>query len=612
MKLLSKNKILRLNFFIAAGLFFAVMVVYLFTLAPTITAEDSGELITAAHTLGIAHPPGFPLYVLLGKLFTFIPLGSIAWRVNLMSAFFGALTIALVYLSINKLVKNKILAAAGALILAFSATFWSQSVIAEVYTLNTFFVALLVLILLTWQEKLHNKYLYLFSFLYGLSLTNHTASVLLAPAFAGFIVLTDKSIVENWKLILKMFGLFLAGLLPYFYIPLRAYQQASLNWGPITTWLDVWQHITRAQYNDFSPLTNNFSKTGIALSFFLEIYKQFLLPSLFLALGGAIYLWKKNKAVFVMTVGIFVFSSFGIIYLRKFGWNLGIDYTYRVYYLPTYIMVVIWLAVILNYLAGFINGVIKTKSSNIFISLKIIFYLIVLSLPVSFLYMNYDDNNYSGYWIVYDYSKNLLESLDENSVYYFAYDGSLQGDTEIFALLYLKKVEGLRPDVSVVSEQQFFYKEVDLDLPGEYFKLGFEPKREAIFRLLKKVDSRPIFTNFAVTKDYADLELFSLSNGYAFKIYPGLKEAYDDRFEQDIAFIRGLDQIDEFTDYATAGLAAHYYYNLAHFYLAKGHFHKSQEYLITAFNLDTAPFNHEYSRFLQYRKEWFDFEDTNS
>lgn len=77
---------LRKNFIGAALVFVVVMTVYLFTLAPTITNEDGPEFVTAVYVIGIPHPPGFPLYLLLGKLFSFIPFGSLAWRVNLMSA----------------------------------------------------------------------------------------------------------------------------------------------------------------------------------------------------------------------------------------------------------------------------------------------------------------------------------------------------------------------------------------------------------------------------------------------------------------------------------------------------------------------------------------------
>ena len=72
--------------------------VYFYTLAPTVVGGDSGELITAAHTLGVVHPPGYPLYTVLTKLFTLLPFGEIAWRVNLLSAVSGALAAALLCL----------------------------------------------------------------------------------------------------------------------------------------------------------------------------------------------------------------------------------------------------------------------------------------------------------------------------------------------------------------------------------------------------------------------------------------------------------------------------------------------------------------------------------
>jgi hypothetical protein len=77
---------------IAAGLvFFVSLLAYLWTLAPTVTLVDSGEQIVAARFLGVAHPPGFPLYLILAHLFSLIPIGNIAFRINLASAFFAAL-----------------------------------------------------------------------------------------------------------------------------------------------------------------------------------------------------------------------------------------------------------------------------------------------------------------------------------------------------------------------------------------------------------------------------------------------------------------------------------------------------------------------------------------
>lgn len=593
------------NFLLASLVFVLVMTVYLFTLAPTIAMEDSGELITAAYTLGIPHPSGFPLYVILGKLFTFIPLGTIAWRVNLMSAVFGALTITLLYLILYKLAKSKVIAFSFSLMLAFSSIFWSQSVFAEVYTLNAFFVALLILILFHWSEKRKAKYLLWFSFLYGLSLTNHTMSVLLAPAYALYILLVDKRIIWQWKLILKMFLLFILGLTVYLYIPLRAFQQPLFNWGPIGSWPDVWAHISRVSYNDFAPFANKYSKTGVVISFLLVLYQQFFLPALILAFGGVVYLWKKNRSLAILTIAIFLLNSLGIIYLRRFGWALGVDYIYRVYYLPSFLILTIWLVMIITYLQRFLVKFFRQYSVLVFKSVQIFFSLILLSLPLSFLAINYEKNDMSDFWFGYDYTKNLLESLEPDSIYYFAYDASIQGDTEIFSLIYFKMVENLRPDVTVVSDQKFFYKDFDLILPPAYYELTFEERRREMINLLEKVEDRPLYANFALTQENNDSKMFSLSNGYAYKAYPSVAEAKLATLPDNLPSIRNLDEIVQTEKFPDVGLAAHYYYNLAAYYLNHDNFPKSQEYLIKAFNLDIAPFNHEYRRFLDYRYDWF-------
>ncbi len=597
-----KNKLIRNNFLYFCLAFFVPMSIYLLTLAPTVTVEDSGELITAAYTLGIPHPSGYPLYAILGKIFTYIPFGTIAWRVNLMSAFFGALSVALLYLVIERLTKNKLISFFSSLIFAFSPIFWSQCVIAEVYTINTFFTALLIFILLCWAEKQDKKYLLWFSFLFGLSLTNHTAMILFAPVFAIFIVSHRMEIIKEWRLIVYMLALFLAGLLLYFYIPLRAWQRADFNWGPITNWIDVLAHISRQQYNDFSPLKSMYSKLGIMIYFFVEIANQFYIPSLILALIGAAALWLKDKKTAWLTTGIFLGSSIVIIYLRKFGFVLGIEYTYRVYYLPAFLIVVVWLGIIINYLYVFLPEILKNKA---LVNLtKGLFWLVLISLPLSFLVGNYKKADMSSFWLVYDYSKNLLDSMEPNSVYYFSNDGSLSGDTEIFSLVYLKMVENYRSDIDIVSEHRFFYKDINLTLPKSFFKLDFDEKRKNFFNLLAEIKDRPLYTTFAITEKESDLGLFSLSNGYVHRIYRSLEEAKKAELKVILPPIRNISEIDGQSDYSLTGIASRYNYNLAYLYLALGQKEESQRRLINAFNFDIAPFNHEYRRFIDYRSEW--------
>ncbi|MEW6007859.1 MAG: DUF2723 domain-containing protein [bacterium] len=142
--------------------FFVSFGVYLHTLTPTIGFHDSGELITCAYTLGIAHPPGYPLYTLLGKVFiTLIPFGNIAFRMNMESALFASLCVMMVYFITLKVSgraeerKNGriISSVVASLILAFSATFWEQAVIAEKYTLNALFATLTIFFNLLWHLK---------------------------------------------------------------------------------------------------------------------------------------------------------------------------------------------------------------------------------------------------------------------------------------------------------------------------------------------------------------------------------------------------------------------------------------------------------------------------
>ena len=117
--------------FIAAGVAALIaLLIYLRTLAPTITGDDSGEFVAAAYTLGICHPPGYPLWTMLGKLFTIFafPVGSIAARVAFVSSFFGAATCFVVALIVIKLTANRLAGVAAAVALAVSAEFWKWNV----------------------------------------------------------------------------------------------------------------------------------------------------------------------------------------------------------------------------------------------------------------------------------------------------------------------------------------------------------------------------------------------------------------------------------------------------------------------------------------------------
>src|ERR671912_653272 len=196
------------------GVFVLVLVFYLKTLAPTVLYLQHPKLLDAVMlqmqvaVLGITHPTGYPTYLMLTHLFTYLPFGDPAYRVNLASAVYAALAV--------------VAAAAGALAFGLGASLWSQAVIAEVYTLNALLVSATVVVLLLWREHRRDRYLLLSAFLVGLCLTNHLTSGLLLPASLLLVALVDWRRLVDVRLVLGGAWLFLLGLTPYLYLPIRA------------------------------------------------------------------------------------------------------------------------------------------------------------------------------------------------------------------------------------------------------------------------------------------------------------------------------------------------------------------------------------------------------
>jgi hypothetical protein len=220
-----------------------VGILYIGTLAPTVLPYgtpdtlDSPMLQTEVTVLGVGHPTGYPTYMMLTHLFTYLPIGDPAYRVNLASAVYGVAAVFAVYLAGLRLGGRAVAAAAGALAFGLSGTFWSQAVIAEVYTLEALLVALVILFLLAWRDRGDGRYLLLGAFVIGLSLTHHLTSVLLVPAALVFVFLTDRRVFSRTGLMLKSLGFFLLGLIPLLYLPIRALMHAPLNEAdPSTLW----------------------------------------------------------------------------------------------------------------------------------------------------------------------------------------------------------------------------------------------------------------------------------------------------------------------------------------------------------------------------------------
>jgi Protein O-mannosyl-transferase TMEM260-like len=205
---------------IAIFIFFVTMLVYLMTIAPTLSFFDSGEMIAGAYTLGVSHPPGYPVYVTLGKLFSYLPFGSVAFRVNLMSSFFAAMTSVMIYYITRAMLNDsddegfvffkglKFSDVAGifsALAFAFSYNLWAWAVVSKFYTLNAFVVACILMLLIRWRRARMEEgsgggghslsYLYTIAFLFGIAAVVHISQFVLIPVYLLYILIVDGSAV---------------------------------------------------------------------------------------------------------------------------------------------------------------------------------------------------------------------------------------------------------------------------------------------------------------------------------------------------------------------------------------------------------------------------------
>jgi Protein of unknown function (DUF2723) len=179
----------RLDSALVLLLFVASFMLYIRTLAPSLLYGDSAEFQTIAFTLGIGHPTGYPIYVLIAKLFNFIPFGEIAYRVNFFSAFCAALTVALLYLIIRKLGGMYLSAIFGALTLALTPLFWKHASIAEIYAASAACLAFIFFAMLQWKETHNSRWLFVTGLFGSLSLGIHTTVALSGIALLLYFVL---------------------------------------------------------------------------------------------------------------------------------------------------------------------------------------------------------------------------------------------------------------------------------------------------------------------------------------------------------------------------------------------------------------------------------------
>ncbi|MBI4744905.1 MAG: DUF2723 domain-containing protein [Actinobacteria bacterium] len=471
--------------------------VYLKTLAPTVTFLDSGDFLSAIYTLGIPHPPGYPLYTILGKLFSFIPVGELGYRVALLSAFFAAIDNALIYLIVLKITQKHIPAIVAAFSLGFSFTFWSQATIAETYTLNIFFLSLIILMLLKWEDLVKKdhpssvKYLYLIAFLSGLALTNHLSTGLFLFSFLFFILDTKHSVL-NRKTIPVLIFLFIIPLTLYSYEPIRASANPEKNWGNPNTIPRLIDQITVRQYRYSIQKMPPLMYIDRLKKYPQVVSREFSLYLALLSVLGIIWLFlRKDKKYFVFL--IFLFLTVLLFLARNATSDIIIE---KHNYLPGYLVISIFIGLGADLLVKIAE---ETTQSETLKKLSIVLIgTILIAGNLNLLVSHYHKEDKSGYYFAYDYATNVLDALRPNAIL-FSY-----ADNENLSLEYMQIVEKKRKDVIIIHTGMLllpWYKK-QLETKGIYFQ---ENKKEINQIVKKSIQKRPIYSTIyfpELSKDY--------------------------------------------------------------------------------------------------------------
>lgn len=438
--------------------FFTPFLVYFCTLCSTVSVQaDAAELATVVLTRGVAHPPGYPLFALLGIPFSFLPFGEPAWRINLASTVFASLTCLIIYLFLQRLTKNEIAALIGSLTLAFSKFFFHNALVSEVFTLNTLLAGLLLLVFQIWREKKKKLWFYLFLFLCGLGLTNHQTIVFLYPLFFIWFLIEKGWRKLKWQDYLLAVLIFVIGLLPYFYVVIAAKNQPFLNWENPQTLAGFIRLFTRATYGSLSISAVDLAKVDLTIRIF-SLIKLFLINFSFGFIPAILGIhWgikkKKKWLIFLLSV-FFITGPFFILYT---GLNIGS---------PDFLFLVerflIFPTIFLAILAGLGFAWFSQLSEKQWLT------WLMFLIPVGMLLLNFNQvnqrNNYFGYY----FAEDIFQTIPQESILL------VEGDAKVGVVFYWQRVLEKRKDVKIivanflVSNEDWYRKQLKKDFPEVY------------------------------------------------------------------------------------------------------------------------------------------------
>ena len=465
----------------ASAVFFIALVLYGLTLAPTVTLVDSGELILAAWGLGVAHPPGVPLWVMLAHVASLLPFGNVAVRINFSSAVFAAVACAMLTLVVAELLitassfgtrkgmsnaaqqskKRDDLTGGGFLIFApaigagllmtFSRTLWFYGTITEVYALNALLILIVFFLMVRWRRRIletqtnkgeqvttHDNWLYTAAGVFGLATGVHHVTVgLTLPAVAAIVYSTQGLKFFTSRRLLYAALVSIGGLIAvYSYLPWAASRSPLMNWGDPRSLQEIWWHVTGRQYRVFFVFS-----TAIMGAQFVEFSRmalhEFGFPWLpvtpFLAFTGFISAYRRDRTAFWFLLLIIIAD---LAYCLSYEIAEDKD----AYYLPAFMSI----AIAAGFGIRWLIQLARTKRRPTATAHLVGVIAVVLASSTAFA-ANWPFNNRRHYFIAEDYVENLFSTI--------APDGLLltQDWQVVSPMFYAQEIEQHRPDVKVVD-----------------------------------------------------------------------------------------------------------------------------------------------------------------
>lgn len=418
--------------------------IYLLTLAPSVYNLDSAELTTAAATLGITRATGYPLYTLLGHVWSLALLGDVGYRMNLFSALFGALTIMLADRILVKWRVPPVAAFSGLGLLAVAPYFWGLSLIAEVYTLHTAFMAGILLALQRWDEVPTPRRLMCLSAVTGLSLTHHAASYLLLPGIMLFLGLSHRDQLFKPHYFLPALGTGLLALSVLLYLPLRISMNPAFNYAGYYDAQAVFHVFDLQNLREFFLFISGQGFSGMMFAYSIPelitqtaFFGQELLRAFFIigsgpGLAGMVMLLARNRKMGLLLTLWFVFTAFFYINYKV------IDKATM--FLPCYLVWGIAVSVCYDQFLRWLGSNLPKLQNR---PLAILQWMIVLPV-IAAAGWNWSLVNQADQWSVRLAAEQRLNSLPQNAVVIGYWD-------TIPAMEYLQKVEGFRSDVLLIN-----------------------------------------------------------------------------------------------------------------------------------------------------------------